>query len=334
MKGDLDDLQRRLPAGGSVVVLLFGPTSRSKAVAFTLTRSGRALLDSVQLDGTHRYAQPLRRLLSHVPPGSIDAVGLSAHASGWVLGPWKGKHPFLTLEHLNREVFDRYRPALVVFDACMMGTMAALYPLSSHVRIAVASPGLHPYVSPFRTAAFVASVAPTALATLAAQRRMARRIVAEWAHASSFDRGRCMLAFDVRCVKRLAPSVRRHWPRLLFDRRAQLHDKDANLFDLWTAARHIPDLQRRLERCVLPGCKPIHSDNNRRCCFPCQRVRSVAVEARVPGKWQHVYVRNEWARHMKGTHRHAHPQNAPPHPNPRIPKNLRPRTRHKPKTTS
>jgi hypothetical protein len=253
----------------------------------------------------------------------VDAIGVSAHASGWVTGPWKRKRPFLTLSELNRELFDRFRAKLVCFDACMMGTMSALYGMSNHVKITIASPGLHPYVSPFGLNAFAQSTASTVSCDQNQIRVVAKAIVAEWHHyASSLDRNRCLLAFDVDRVKAVAKLVKQHWSRLMFDKRAQLHDKDANLFDLWVAARDVPIVQSALASCVISGDEALNHLKSSRCCFACKRSRSVAVEARTPKKWQDIYTQTKWAKLMKNTHKHPPPKPTQPHHNPLVPPNL------------
>jgi hypothetical protein len=318
---DLRALQRRMPPDGRVWVALVGPTRRSWALSFELRPDSFHTL-AISKIGAQKaggslapdYAGALHAVLAPISPGSVDAVAVSAHASGWVLGPWRGRHPFLTIEQVNAVVLGRYRPALVVFDACMMGTMAGLLPLPHRVRWVVASPGLHPYVSHYGLAAFARSTSASARATAPALRALARRMAAEWHHqAQREDPLRCTLAFDMRRVRALAPLLREQWSSLAFDKRAQLHKKDANLFDLWAAARNVPRLRKALRGAVLAAV-PLHP--GRRCCAPCRRSQSLAVEARVPHKWQHIYRRNRWARFIRAAarrHPHAPPRPAPPH---------------------
>jgi hypothetical protein len=311
-------LQSRMPSKGAVYVIQFGPTVRSMARCFRLVSTGIHVIHEARARSTPKpVVSALRSLVRSLAvtvrtlKDRVDRVCFSGHGSGWVTGAWALRHPFLTLEEINRELLDWFRPPLLLLDTCMGGSMGGLYGLPSYVKIVVASPGLHPYVAIFATHAFASSTTVNSDQL----RSVALGISNEWHHeASASDATRCLLVFDLERVKRVAPLVRAAWPSLLFDKRAQLHQKNANLFDLWTAARNLPHLQRALLSCVLNARSALQTPSTSRahCCSPCKRIRAMSVEVRVPKKWSALYLSSSWARFLNRSARAARHSHSPP----------------------
>lgn len=338
----LQKLVKQMPPDGKVWVIWIGPTVRSLALLAQVTREhGWQTIGHVKLSGFSSQVPAVKTLLSilssSIPPHAISAVLYSGHASGWMLGGWRRPDPFMTLEEFNEIVLDRFRPQLVAWNTCLMGSLSTLYGLPSYVKFAIASPGLHPSKTLlYATQAFADSTAHArhVAASPLQTKRLARAMSAEWHHHASDDPERCILVFDVERVKKLAPAIRRAWPQLVFDKRAQLHNSpgDGHLFDLWTAARHLPELQRQVLKCVLNSRQALSKNdkttNGSRCCFPCRRTRSMSVEARPPKKWQEIHGRAKWTRFLGVVAPHPRPKMSPPHALPKhtafptIPRNL------------
>jgi hypothetical protein len=342
----LRELQRRMPPGGKIWVLWIGPTVRSVAAVGRVSRErGWETISQVKLAGPDTQIPAIKTLLRSIPRESISAVMFSGHASGWMIGGWRRPDPLMSLEEFNRYVLNRFRPRLVAWNTCLMGSMASLYGLPAYVKVALASPGLHPSKSLLYTTQAFANSTTTATVARSLQKyfELGCVMAAEWHHCASEDPVRCLLVFDVDRVKKLAPAIRQLWPNLVFDKRSQLHNTagDGHLFDLWTASRQFPHLQREILHCVrnstqalahttrTPNCR------SKTCCFPCKRTRAMSVEARPPKKWLEIQARSRWTRYLGNVAKHASPKatrraTQPTHTHfPVIPRNLHPSPRRK-----
>jgi hypothetical protein len=291
-------LQQKLAPDTSVYVVWFGPTYKSIAVVGRLSKinktnsrpeslvEGWELLDWKKPSQNMDNLAILKSFVLRVPIKDITAVCILSHGSGWVFGPWKHRLPFLSLQQLNQIVLDRFKPELVCFDSCLAGGMSCLYSLGPYVRYCVASPSLHPYTCLFEMTAFAHSMVHRD------SRLCALQMAGEWHQkAHNIAKDRCLLVFDVNKIKEIAPAIRSVWHELVFDRRAKLSPKEPT-FDLWSAARNHPQLQKLIHSCVLNVRQALHE------CVPCKRVRGMSVELGTPKKWAHIYLANRWVRYL------------------------------------
>jgi len=225
----------------------------------------------------------------------FDTILFWGHGSGWVLGTWKKPDDFLSFTELNKELLVPFRPSVVAFDACFMGSFSTLFGIDSSVRYVIASPGLQPYYSFLDCKAFFPKRNQSKLS-------FAIRLANEWLTKSihaTHDKERCMLVFDVRFLQtRVAPLIKKHWSSMKFDKRAQVHHEEARIFDVWTASRHLPHIQRLIRKAILNV--PEHKS------IPCWRVRGVTVDSKVFRKWVHLYDQSRWAKFLGSGHKTHH----------------------------
>ncbi len=109
-------LQSRMPSNGAVYVIRFGPTVRSTARCFRLAGPRIHVIREVRARSGSTSVIPTLRSLVRSLVGTlrtfkdrVDRVCFSGHGSGWVTGGWALRHPFLSLEEINRELLDWFR---------------------------------------------------------------------------------------------------------------------------------------------------------------------------------------------------------------------------------
>lgn len=302
-------------------IALFGPTIKSANHLFKCYNHNNHInyLLLRQSNPNLPIQQQIQYLMSddHISVNHrIRAILFSGHGSGWVLGNWRPKQPpFITLEEFNNLILNKFKPKLMVWNTCMAGTMAAIYGLPKFVKIVVASPALHPYVDIFATKAFAKAIEKHMI-TKQDCLKVALSLIPEWHHQASFySPNRCLFVFDVDQVKKLASDIKKLWPQLIFDKRSQLHRKDANLFDLWTSARNLPLLQHKIMKCILNHNIILNNNdsknNKKTCCYPCKRSRGISIESHYPRKWIDIYEKTRWVQFLKWDkiqHNRDHPK--------------------------
>ena len=330
---NLRKLWRKMPKGGKVWVILIGPTIRSFARLASLSRArGWETISSVKLEGFHTQIPAIKYLINLIPTKTISAILFSGHASGWMIGGWRRPQPLMSLEQFNRYVLDRFKPRFVAWNTCLMGSMASLYGLPSYVKVSIASPGLFPSKTVLYASQAFADSTAHKHQSIESWMVLANAMADEWHHGAKHDPVRCLLVFDVERVKKLAPIIRRLWPQLVFDKRAQIHNTpgDGQLFDLWTAARHFPQLQRKILECVKNSEQALVKTD---CCFPCRRSRAMSVEARAPKKFMEIHANAKWTQFLGNVIHHppsrpSHRSALPRHTRfPTIPRNIPPLTK-------
>jgi len=285
-----------------VMLLCFGPTMRECPSVCLLLKHQLVTLytpcfgSSSQCLSKERRLQAIRaciQFLKRRDRTKYDQIMFWGHGSSWVLGSWKQPADFLTFAELNTEVFRPLNPRLVVFDACGMGSLSTLFGIDSRVKYVVASPGLQAYCSFLDLRSFF-NVQNKSL------KQFAIHMANEWLRAShAMDKARCMLVYNVKRIQHIvAPLIRRHWNTMQFDKRAQTHREDVRNFDVWTATRHLPHVQREIRKAILnvPRDKPI----------PCWRARGLSVDSKVTQKWVHLYDQSRWAKYLGRGHKRFH----------------------------
>lgn len=284
-----------------VMLLQFGPSMKNCPRLILMKKHRLQTLYSTcsthDCESKHQRIASIRKCVALLLSKRIrfDKILFWGHGSGWVVGAWKRPREFLSLKELNQELFVPFQPKLLVFDACYMGSLACLMELSPSVKYLVASPGLQPYASFLELQSFFHHKKNTL-------KQFAVGLANEWmkwATLKTGSQGRCMLVYDVQKIQTVvAPLVKQHWATMHFDKRAQVHREDARIFDVWSASRHLPDLQRAIRKTIVnvPEHEPI----------PCWRVRGLTVDSKVWRKWVHLYDKSRWARYLGPDHKTHH----------------------------
>jgi hypothetical protein len=271
----------------------------SSAVTIRMSKTKMDRLDSERLGAEETYAPKLlrlgRRLADRIRKTGEEPISgfcYSGHGSSSVIGPWKRwRVPFLSIAQLGR-LIKPWKPRIVLFDSCYGGTINCLFNLPSFCSVAVASPASHPSIlSMLQTKSMARSAKPI---DQDGWLKLGCRIAAEF---ETISRGRpnfrCLLVFDLPKVRELAKVVKQRWPSLVFDRRSLAVEDDGNLYDLHSAARNLPDLQRSLASAVANFDQAVVGRHR---CRPCKRIRTMTTEARPQKKWQDLYNQSKFGR--------------------------------------
>lgn len=219
---------------------------------------------------------------------NVDAVFLWSHGAGFGLGPWKRwKDPFLTITDAVDNLIAPFKVPLVVFDACFQGSTSCLYEMPKEVRYVVAPSAFHPFTSVM--AAPIFGRLPRKLHGYRGQRILAayaKKLCCEW-HSFTSTRWKCLLVFNMEYVDSIAVEVKRHLRELVFDKKSQIDKEDANLHDLYTAARMVPALQSLCKLSVMETCSE--------CLDECtKKVHGPSMEAHLPRKLIECYRNTRW----------------------------------------
>ena len=284
-------LSRNINKKQSLYLILCGPTRKSIIYLLKITHQNIEILKEEKAKGHSSTFPIIQKFISILKTQNvkINALGFSGHSSSFVLGPWKRyKVAFLSLDEFNTIITSLNKIKLVLFDSCQMGSMANLCQLahlSPTVKYVIASPGLHPYESFLHLKElFLSTTKQKKIKNYALQ------LVKKWHLMSKEDKDRCCLLFDLKKVKKLQHEIKNNWKDLIFDKRSQLDHTDANLYDLWTAARNLPKLQQKIEKCVCNWTE----FTDKKHCNECKRVRGMSVEIKIPKKFQDHFHSNKW----------------------------------------
>lgn len=292
-----------------VIILSFGPTMDHCPELFLMTKHKIDRLSNFSCGSSHTLGCGAKQNRIHAIRACVrfltqknvdfrfDKILFWGHGASWVVGTWKKPDEFLSIDELNDELFVPFQPKLIVFEACYMGSLACLFSMHSSIKYIVASPGLQPYCSFMDLSKFFRSPLTTKQQDL---KEYAIQLANQWMEvAREQEKESCMLVFDVRYVQRvIAPLIKQNWATMMFDKRAQVHRVDARVFDIWSATRHLPDLQNKIRKSILnvPQKKPI----------PCWRVRGMTVDSKIIRKWSHLYDQCRWAKFLGKHHKRYH----------------------------
>jgi len=214
----------------------------------------------------------------------VDGVFIWSHGAGFGLGPWKRwKEPFITITDAVDTLIRPFKVPLVVFDACFQGSMSCLYEMPKEVRYVVAPTAFHPFTSVMAAPIFGKLPNKNVLHGHAAY---AKKLCCEWNSFTS-TRWKCLLVFNLEYILPIADLVKRHLQELNFDKKSQIDREDANLHDLYTAARMVPALQSLCKLSVMETCPE--------CLDECtKKVHGPSMEAHLPRKWVECYTNTRW----------------------------------------
>lgn len=271
-------------------VMHFGPSTASDAKLIMYRSNERRLLLRYRNKGIEDVVGNLKKFSEYIIKSKtrVDAVCIWAHGAGYGISKWKGwKRPFLQLDDAVRHIITPFKPSLVCFDACFQGNMSCLYEMPLEVRVVMASPAFHPFVSLMWTKTFGKLSAGMNKSEI---QRYARKMCEQW-HQMTRAKWKCMLVFDMNYVPIIAEMVRKEWDSLIFDRVSQIDREDANLHDLFAAARNVPNLQMMVLQSV--------RDSGKCCLEQCTtRVRGMSIEAHLPRKWLTAYTSTRWYKNI------------------------------------
>jgi hypothetical protein len=284
----MDEIQRNMNHGITAYVMHFGPTMQSDAFLCKYTKHTSTVLlryKNKRIDDVSINAALFSKYLS-TNNIQIDGVCIWSHGAGYGLGKWrKWKHAVLPIKQAVKYLISPFDAKLVIFDACFQGSMSCLYEMPPHVEIVIAPPAFHPFTSLMWTKGF------GRLKRNMSKRELqcyAHEIVCEWNKLTKYP-WKCVLVFDMGHVRVVASMVKKVYPMLKFDRISQIDNDDANLHDLFAAARHFPEVQIMILKSIST------SANCSKCMLQCcKRVRGMSIEARLPRKWLDAYMSSRW----------------------------------------
>ncbi|KAL3676094.1 hypothetical protein R1sor_026042 [Riccia sorocarpa] len=300
-KEALRRMQQNLDRDTTVFSIFFGPTLKSVATlehhvyneCFPIASEKNETTETA-LDITIFFTEIIQNILSDARD-RVSGVCIWSHGSGGSgIGVWKKwKTPFMSCVDLVRTIIKPFQPRIVCFDACYQGSISCLFELVGVTDIVVASPGFHPFCSILWTKAF-GELSKIRL-TKREIENYAHNIACEW-HSMTGVYYKCLLVFDMAVIPEMAAAVKENWDHLIFDERSQIDKEDANLHDIFIAARNVSIVQRLANKSI--------SQVTRQCltCRPsCTRwVNGPSVEARLLRKWQHAYVQTAWYNYIRG----------------------------------
>jgi hypothetical protein len=276
---------------GGAYVIHFGSTVKSDSTLTFITKHGTTLIKTLKNPNGIDDAIKNLTIFSSLLQGlngineTIKAVCFWCHGAGYGCSPWKKwKRPLLQINDAIRLLIEPFHVPLVCFDACFQGSMSCLYELPKNVVATIAPPAFHPFVSVMWTRAF------GRLNEMGISRNSilsyAHKINCEWQKYSK-AKWKCMLVFDMQYINDIGKLVANNFALLHFDKISQVDAEDANLHDLFAAARHIPQLQNLIVRSILPSCNGCLNECN-------SRVRGMSMEAHLPRKWLEAYTSTQW----------------------------------------
>lgn len=279
-------LLKHLSKGVSVYLIHFGPSTLSNAYLTCYTSNSITRLLTVKNKSIDDVPTNLKFFSDYLLRQSIeiDALCIVCHGASYGLGKWKTwDRPFLQINDAVRYLMKPFKIRLVLFDSCFQGNMSCLYELPKEVEVTIASPAFHPFVSILWTKAFGKL-----------KRNMTRRDLLSYGHLITCEwndltraKWKCLLVFDMKYIPMIARSVESGYDLLKFDRVSQIDKEDANLHDLFAAARFFPSLQSLIIKSTASTCK--------KCLDVCtKRVRGMSMEAHLPRKWITAYSSTKW----------------------------------------
>jgi hypothetical protein len=284
----LKEMQRNLALDVSAFVIMFGPTVKSPASLSVYRKDAVKEILVLENTGipsvTGNIATFVNFLLSHKI--NIDAVCLYTHGAAHGFGSWHGwSEPFLQLNDAVRLLIDPFNVPLVLFDSCFQGAMSCLYELSPSVQYVLASPAFQPFASVLCTKKF-GQLGHASFYSRKDLARFAHDMNCEW-HTLTKAKWKCMLVLDMTFIPEIAHLVHLHMNDLVFDKFSQIDKEDANLHDLYTAARNVPEISRLVTLCAKETCDTCWSGCTK-------RVHGVSMEAHLPRKWIKCYISTKW----------------------------------------
>jgi len=279
-------MQSNLQPGVAVYLLHFGPNTNSDAILTKYTNNDAREVLRFPNKSIPDVVKTLEKVSKHLIASKVkvDAVCFACHGASYGMGKWKTyRYPFLQINDAVRYLVDPFGPSLVCFDSCFQGNMSCLYELPQNTKVVLASPAFHPFVSLLWTRAFGRLKRQMGKSELL---RYGHSITCEWNDLTKAT-WKCMLLFDMKYIPIIAKVVKENFDLLLFDRISQIDKEDANLHDLFAAARNLPDLQMMIIKSIASTCE--------RCLTSCtKRVRGMSTEAHLPRKWLTAYSSTKW----------------------------------------
>lgn len=289
-------IQSNLSVGTSVYVIHFGPSLLSDAVLYKISRNEMITLLKLKNKTFEDVPLNLKILSDHILKSGvqIDALCMMCHGASYGMGKWKTwRRPFLQIDDAVKYLVRPFKMPLICFDSCFQGNMSCLYELPTDVKVVLASPAFHPYASISWTRAFGRLQRGSNKIDLL---RYGHEICCEWNDLSK-ARWKGLLVFDMAYIPKIANMVRESFDLLRFDRISQIDNEDANLHDLFAAARHVPKLQFEIIQST-------SSTPCGKCSNACsKRIRGMSMESHLPRKWITAFSSTKWYKEIVGSKR-------------------------------
>jgi hypothetical protein len=278
--------QKGLDSKSGLLVLLFGPTLRSKVVLTRVLAKESTILEYLP-SNEHSQVENTRYMIGRIKKLGYSPKNLCfwGHGSGWVIGPWKtAKVPFMTITDFVNLVIIPLKIEFICYDACYMGSISSLYEHPEHVKVIVAAPAFHPYSSLMWVKSF--SRIPN-LNTKMEMLKYASKLSCEW-HIITKQKFKCIMVFDTEKVKKIANEIKKHGKELLFDKKkSQIDKEESNLHDLSVVARNVSSIIKLNKEITRATCK--------KCVNSCtERVNGISIERHLPRKWQESFKATRW----------------------------------------
>jgi len=283
----LQDMQRNLKNGTSAYVIFFGPTLSSPCSLRYIDKAQDTVLATRENKGFDLVKQNLNYFAGIIKSAKVDVRGICFHTHGGTcgLGKWHGwDRPFLSITDASACLVEPFPKAgIVCFDSCDQGSMGCMYELPKTVAVIVASPAFHPYSSVLSTKAFGDLGKMSSRSELL---QYGHRITCQWYRLSK-ESWRGMLVFDTRYIPIIAKEVAKHIEELYYDKKSQIDKLDANIHDLYTAARNVPHIQKLIEECVSASCRVCFKNCNK-------RIHGMSIDPHLPRKWIPAFKASKW----------------------------------------
>lgn len=298
----LNDLQKNLGKDVSCFVICFGPTKYSNTSLSYLTKHGSKNILLLKNNGIPDVSVNLKTMSENIQSTGmkIDGICFWAHGGTTGLSKWTGwTEPFLPITIAVKHLVEPFKKAKVVcFDSCDQGCMSTLYQLPKHVEVVLASPAFHPFTSILSTLHFAdpmkKKLSTRHLSDLKSRNTLNKEnllkfmhnIACEW-FSMSKESWRGMLVFDMYYVRKIADLYASFMDELVFDNKSQIEKVDANIHDLFTAARKLPEIQKIISLSVKASCPFCMKRCNK-------KIHGMSVDAHLPRKWISSYKSSKW----------------------------------------
>ncbi len=213
----------------------------------------------------------------------IHGVVYYGHSSGIILGLWKGQKILTTVARFVKKILIPLQPTILIFDSCYMGTISALYELSSvtSLRFVLASPHFHPAFSVLETKGFGKITNTKDIPHL-------QEITCEF-QALKRPKYRCLLLCD---IKKIPPLVEKlqlaiKSKQLIFDNNSVVNKKE-DLYDLYSSAQTTV-FKNQIRQVTGYSCNITN----------CHKIRGVTIDIVLPALHLQVYKKMMWFQKMK-----------------------------------
>ncbi len=272
----------------NVFVFMFGPNVNSNIEMFQINIEGVHALGHLHSqnhndDKYHKYDVLFDEIIIKLKPyKKIHGVVYYGHSSGIILGLWKGQKILTTVTTFVEKILIPLQPSILIFDSCYMGTISALFELSTvkSLQYVLASPYYHPGFSVLETISFGKMTGIDKI--------LLQNITLEFQHLKG-PRYRCFLLFEIRKIPKLVSSlfqaITNH--ELIFNNKSVVN-KLEGLYDLYTSAQ-----TSSLKKQILNVSMLSHGVNR------CNKIKGITIDIALPGSHLTVYKEMLWFQKME-----------------------------------